>query len=277
MVVTLGVDAGNYKTKAVNLENQVSFYSDVGEYRERNLVQSFGPDDMVVEYCGRRYFAGSLAKYESELGGTVMGNSKAHGDAALRVLLAICRHSPGGGKFNVVVGQPVSMYSDEEKSKIESALKGRHEITVNDQRHCFSVEKVGVAPEGAASLWSDPADGLLRILDIGSATINAATIIDRRYIDKESTTINIGMNTISTSDKDTIAEGIVRQVLKKWNRNDLIRVTGGAAYEMVKPLSRHLTRVEPLVPVLGSTKLHPAYANAVGFYRIARGVLGGAG
>ncbi|WP_263314549.1 hypothetical protein, partial [Enterobacter hormaechei] len=54
------------------------FSSFIGEYRDRKLVSSFGSDDMIFEYKGQMGFAGTLAKMESETGGSRKGDSKAH-------------------------------------------------------------------------------------------------------------------------------------------------------------------------------------------------------
>lgn len=67
----IGIDAGNYETKVCGPFGVKKFYSDIGEYRERNLKSSFGPDDMVWECEGKKGFAGSLARYESEFGGGI--------------------------------------------------------------------------------------------------------------------------------------------------------------------------------------------------------------
>lgn len=79
----VGVDAGNYQVKVVHRKGVDIFPSDIEEYRERNLEQKFSDNDMIVEYEGRKYFAGTLAKYESEFCSTMMGESKAHSGAEI--------------------------------------------------------------------------------------------------------------------------------------------------------------------------------------------------
>ncbi|PAE09665.1 hypothetical protein CHI02_24150, partial [Niallia circulans] len=84
-------DAGNSEVKTVSAHGVDRFPSAIGEYRERNIKEKHGKDDIVYEYEGRKGFAGTLALYESEYGGAIMGESKAHLDAKLRVLIALHR------------------------------------------------------------------------------------------------------------------------------------------------------------------------------------------
>lgn len=87
------------------------FISEIEEYRERNMIQEFGEDNMIFEYKGRKGFAGSLAKYESELGGSRKGGTKAHNDAKIRILLAIHRYSDDMIN-DIVVGQPIGLHNE---------------------------------------------------------------------------------------------------------------------------------------------------------------------
>ncbi len=273
----LGIDWGNYKTKVMGPYGATEFYSDLGEFRERNLVSSFGHDDMVLEYQGKKYFAGSLARFESEFGGVIMGDSKAHEEAKLRALIAIHRYA-GDNDYRIVVGQPIGKHSESEKQKIKSMLKGQHTLTINDKKKTFCVSRVEVAAEGAAAIWSNKKHGLVRILDCGSGTVNAATIVNMKYIDRDSFTLDFGANTGKTSDPGDIAEGIIRCLLKKWKRTDKILIAGGIAEELQPHIEKAFINAEILKPIIsmnGQPKtLHPMYANAVAFYNIARYLYG---
>jgi plasmid segregation protein ParM len=83
----LGIDAGNYKVKIAGERGVIDFISAIGEARQINLQQIHGQDDMYFQYEGETGFAGSLALYESEFGGSLMGETKAHTDTKLRVLI----------------------------------------------------------------------------------------------------------------------------------------------------------------------------------------------
>lgn len=262
----VGVDAGNYQVKVVSQNGVDIFPSDLGEYRERNLEQKFSSNDMVVEYKNRKFFAGTLAQYESEFTGSMMGESKAHEDCKLRVLIAL--HRAGCDSYKIVVGQPIGQHTREEKEKIKKMLFGYHSISVNGVRRNFIIERVEVAAEGGAAFWSCPESGLVRVIDIGSGTVNCATLHDRRYIDKDSFTILIGANTTKTQNYLLMARAIATHVYKKWNPNDVVKLAGGPARDLFPFLQEYFTRISLIAPSVGGGMLDPVFANAVGFYKI---------
>jgi plasmid segregation protein ParM len=256
----VGIDAGNHEVKVVTGTNKFKFLSDIGEWRDRRLKQKHGEDDMDFVYGDRKGFAGTLARYECELGGCIMGDTKAHEDTLIRVLLALWKLE--NKSYQIVVGQPIAQHSPSEKQFIKDMIKGHHQITVNGVTRSFNIERVEVAAEGATAFWSAPRKGLLRIIDVGSATVNCASLIDGRYIDKDSFTMSFGMNTIQSNDLRALARAIGAETLKKYKRNDNVLVIGGAG--MV--LQPFLKSIYPNTFTLSE----PVYANALGFYEIGR-------
>lgn len=251
----LGIDAGNYHTKVVSDKRIFKFPSDIGEYRQLNLDVNHGEYDMVVEYHGQKYFAGTLAKYESEFGSTTYGDSKAHLDAKLRVLIAVYLACKDVLNVQIVTGQPIGKHR--EKTKIKRMLEGMHTLTINGLTKRFTIERVEVAPEGAAAYWTFKQGGKIRIIDVGSGTINCATILDGRYVDRESFTLPFGVNTTQLG-VEYLSKGILRTITSKWNDQSPIYVIGGSA-EKIAPYLR-----AKLLPI----KYHPLFANAIGFYEI---------
>ncbi|ACB83955.1 ParM/StbA family protein [Natranaerobius thermophilus] len=262
----VAVDAGNYETKVVNSHGKYSFYSDIGEYRERKLNQKHGSDDMEWEYQGERGFAGSLAKFESEYGGSMMGDSKYHRDGLLRVLLALHQYCDDNN-FKIVVGQPISSHTQAEKQRIKEMLEGDHILTVNGVKKTIRILNCQVAAEGASAFWIHPQGGCVRMLDIGSGTINAATILDRRYVDKDSFTINFGANSNLTNDVKEMANAIIRKS-HKWNKDDRVWLIGGIAEEIEPYLTGHFKNLKVLKP----NGLHSKWANVLGYYALASGL-----
>lgn len=269
----VGVDAGNHEVKVVHQKGTDRFPSDIGEYRERNLKQEFSKDDMVVEYEGKRYFAGTLAKYESEFNARIMGDSKAHADAKLRILIAL--HRIGYDVYKIIVGQPIEKHTDDEKTRIKDMLKGPHSITINNNRKEFFVSRVEVAAEGGSAFWASPRDGLIRIIDIGSGTINLATLNDMRYIDKDSFSIRMGMNTTKTKNYEALARIIAAEAGKKWTYEDNIRIVGGAAVSIYPYIQKYFPHAELTHPAVNGETLEPVFSNAVGFYKIGVSIYGG--
>ncbi|SFT03946.1 ParM/StbA family protein [Marininema halotolerans] len=268
----LGIDAGGEMVKVFGgAMGHDSFPSDLGEWRDRRLVNTPGQDDMEWEYEGQKGFAGTLAQMESELGGAMKGETKAHFDGKMRVLLAIHRFIPNARgvdpSVQLVTGQPISHHTEEEKSKIIDMLTGKHDLIVNGQRKIFRIKQVKVAAEGAAASMAQPVEGLIRILDIGSGTVNGASLLNMRYIDRESFTEPFGLATLGTSDESAIARRVnTIATSKKWKRNDLIRLIGGGAEiaELVNKVKEFFPNAEVFAP----KRLSPKFSNAVGFYEI---------
>lgn len=269
----LGIDAGNYKTKVVGNYGLMDFISAIGESRDVNLQQKHGEDDMVFEYEGRKGFAGTLAVYESEFVGSIMGDSKAHEDTRLRVLLAIHRYCTlyniNDNSFQIILGQPIAKHNQKEKEFLKWLICGRHTITVNGIERTFTVTQCEIAAEGASSLFSNMKKGLVRIIDLGSGTCNFATLLDGRFIDKDSGTLTFGMNTNKSNDMFALSRGIATNVLKKWDKNDNVFVVGGVADEITSMLKEYFPNTHVLYPIYKNKFVNPIYANAVAFYNIA--------
>lgn len=269
----LGIDAGNYRVKICGEFGLFDFNSAIGEYRDINLKQKHGEDDMYFEYEGEKGFAGSLAQYESEFGGSIMGTSKAHRDTKVRVLLGIHRYltfyNINETDFKIVVGQPISKHSQTEKDRIKNSVIGEHLISVNGIKKSFHIKNTEVAAEGASAFWSNPQQGLVRILDIGSGTVNFATIMNGRYVDKDSDTLSFGVNTNKSKSMQSLSRGIVTSILKKWDSNDKVFIVGGASEVIIPHLKEYLNDVNILYPIYNNQLTHSAYANAVAFYNVA--------
>lgn len=273
----LGIDAGNRKTKVVTADGACVFESAMGEYRERRLKDHFGEDDMVFEYQGKRGFAGTLALYESEFAGTRKGETKAHEEAKLRVLLAIHRYSSDMVN-DIVVGQPISMHTEEEKKKIIDMLQGEHVLAVDYGKGFIEkriiIRRVRVAVEGCSAVLAQPMHGLNRIIDIGSGTINFGTVDDMRLVDRDSFTERFGLETIKSRDYAALARKIANTALTKWNEYDTVKLAGGGAILLIEHLKVYFPNCELLQPDYKGKVLSPVFANAVAFYRIGEVLYG---
>ena len=266
----VGIDPGNKEVKFASRFGADKFYSAIGEYRDRHIESSHGKDDIVFEYQGRKGFAGTLALAESEFGGSLMGDSKAHEDTKIRALLAL--HRLPANSFKIIIGQPISKHIPSEKERIKKMLVGTHEIVVNGERKVIRINRVEVAAEGGASFWSNPQTGLVRIIDAGSATVNCASLVDGRYIDKDSFTINFGCNTTKSNDFKAMVRGIVAQTSKKWELTDTVLVMGGAAEKILPFIQEYYFDSALLNPIHNKEIYKPIFANAVGFYQIGLNV-----
>lgn len=280
--IILGIDAGNHMAKVVGPFGVDSFKTNICDWFERDVEETFGADDMEFDINGRKGFAGTIAQYEDQFGdGTRYGDTKAHDDNKIRVLLAInrylSRYCPHIETVSIVTGQPIKQHKQDQKEYIISMLQGEHNIKVNNKDRKIIIENAAVAPEGSGAFWAFPQMGTVRIIDIGSGTVNAATIIDNRHINTASTTFNFGVETVKNKeDYETIARGIIRNTTKlKWNKNDNVLICGGISQEICSHIREHYIEAEIINPSIqranGLTPLHPVFANAVGFYTIAKG------
>jgi plasmid segregation protein ParM len=270
----LGIDAGNYKVKVAGEFGLMDFISAIGESREINLQQIHGQDDMYFEYQGETGFAGSLALYESEFGGSIMGDTKAHIDTKLRTIIGIHRYITlyqiEDKEFDIILGQPISKHNPIEKTKIKEMIKGWHTITVNGVEKSFQIRNIEVAAEGVSSYWSSPQSGLVRILDVGSGTVNYSSVLEGgRFLDKDSGTLPFGVNTNKTDNLQALSRGIATHVLKKWSPQDKTFVVGGIAEQILPHLKGYFSNIDILRPIYNQQYVNPIYANAVAFYIVA--------
>ena len=262
----VGIDPGNEEVKYASRFGVGNFKSAIGEYRNRHIESSHGKDDMIFEFNGRKGFAGTLALAESEFGGSLMGDSKAHEDTKIKFLLAL--HYLPGTTYQIVVGQPIKKHIPLEKERIKNMLLGSHDLTLNGVKKTIKINRVEVAAEGGAAFWSNPQTGLVRIIDAGSATINCASLVDGKYIDKDSFTINFGCNTTKSNDLHAMVRGIVAQTSKKWSPSDTLLVMGGAAEKILPYVQQYYYDSGLLNPIHNKEIYKPIFANAIGFYQI---------
>lgn len=278
----LGIDAGNFKAKVAGIHGVDSFKTNICNWFERDVKEQFGNDDMEFEINGRKGFAGTIAQFEDEFGdGTTYGDTKAHEDTKIRILLAVYRYiekyCKGIDQVCLVTGQPINRHKDVEKSKIIDMLINSHDFVVNGNRIKFVIEDVKVAPEGSAAFWSETQKDM-NIVDIGSGTVNLATIIDKKHIHKSSGTLNTGIETIrNKNDYEALTRAIYQFATKlKWKNTDPVYTCGGVAEKIIPYLQKHFVNVSPMKPVLrrqyDSITVPPTFANAIGFYNLAKGV-----
>lgn len=272
----LGVDAGNHNVKTVGEGGTDIFSSALGEPHDRKLRNESTLDDMVVEFKGTTYFAGTLAG-ESDLGSSTKEISKANDEVLIRVLLACVRYSKDTD-YQLIVGQPIKSHSDDEKEKIIKMLQREHTIKVNGTTRLINIKNVRVAAEGASVGLLSPIKGKYHILDVGSGTINWATVTydgERvRFSDKASGTVGDGLSTLRTDNIEFITRSVCNTIGSRWSKDEPVRIVGAAAREFAEPVRKYFPKADVFEPAVESKKLDPVYANAAAFYAIARTLYG---
>lgn len=265
------IDPGGRNTKYLDtkIQQPIMFPSAIGiNDLDRNL-KSTGQFDFEWEHDGLTGFAGSLALRESEYVESRKDESKAHFDAKLRTLIALHQYG-SGNEHQILVGQPIDTHTETEKQAIKKMYIGSHDLTVNGKRKVIVIKNCEVGPEGAASgLLVAPAVGTIRIIDIGSGSVNFATIIDRQFINKSSFTLPEGMESKSKLDPRSFGRQIAaRAIARKWDKNDAVYVTGGGADEV-------LPFIQQLFPLAALLDPDPFTTNVRGLLMIARRVYSG--
>jgi len=264
----VAIDAGGHSTKIYDGQKIHRFSSAIGyDWRERNLKQQQGEYDFEWEYKGQRGFAGTLALYESECAESRKGDSKAHPDALLRILIAL--HQFGEGiEHKIVVGQPIKTHTKDEKELIKGMVIGRHELTVNGQRKHLLITRCEVAAEGVTAGLLAPGIGTVRVIDIGSGTVNFGTLIDRRFNDKGSFTLSSGVETIRSTDSQAFGRQIsLRALSSGWKDSDAVFLCGGGAGVMLEVVRGYFPNAQLI-------SVEPVTANVRAFHMIARKLYG---
>jgi plasmid segregation protein ParM len=257
------IDSGRNATKVCTQKGYFSFPSLLGEWHDRTGFRdySYGPYDLEIEYKGQRFFGGTLAEYECDFATTMHTKTKDNTENLILVLSALFLTCEESG-VRVIVGEPITSHTDQNKASLKRLIEGTHSIAINGTKKTFNILECLVSCEGGVSAYSLPQiPDKLRILDFGSSTVNAATLIHGKYVRNQSDTLPFGMETNANTDIERMARRVISQVARKWSTQDEIVVIGGAG-EMFLPY------VKEEFP---QAKLHPqpTYANVIGMYKVA--------
>ena len=271
----VGLDLGRRNIKVFTGHQFITFPAVVGEWREIKLANDLPKGGFWGTFQGKRFFAGVLAEEESEFPRQMLVDNKATPDALLLALIAL--HQTNMTDFDVVTGVPVSLHDPENKLALIKLLQGSWEIEVNGVLRRVNIHRVRVAVEGGGAFWSNPKDGLVRIVDGGSKTINYITMRNRRYVDRDSGTLNFGFDTNKTNDPSNLVARIAGELGKKWSSNDEVYTVGGEAESLAEYLRPYFPRVRVFQEnrkVLNNGQLIDLnlFANAIGYYHIGRTV-----
>ncbi|TVY07195.1 ParM/StbA family protein [Paenibacillus cremeus] len=269
MVSIVGLDVGRNGVKVCAEGRLFTFPSIVGDWNERKLVTDYSDrGGYEIDVQSARKFIGTLAENESINPRHMLIDNKATDEAKFLALTAL--HLTGFTDVIVVTGLPVEQHVTEQKKAFRDLLFGQRggmwDFNVNGERRLLRILDVKIAVEGGAAFWSAPQDGLVRLIDAGSKTVNYVTMKDRRYIYRDSGTLSFGLNT-KRKWQELPIEDFAAQIAGelgaiKWSAKDAVLVSGGRANELAGLLRQYF----PLAAALPE----PLYANAIGYYRAGR-------
>ena len=265
MLTIISIDTGRANTKVIAPNMSIQFPSIVSEWYERTLSKG---GDYELELNGHKYFAGELAR-EGYCRTINASRSKIHEEMRLLFVTALATVNPPGETI-IVTGVPVDQHQEDIKREIRQYLRGSHEGSINGRPFKFYVKALEICPEGASAYWDYVLDdkgsivkdtsGTYRIVDIGSKTINVATIINQRYLNRESFTLDYGCyDYLNAKNKDSgqFFKRIWGDLMQRWSdylETDKVLFSGGGSLLLVD----HIGQIIP----------DPLMANARGFRKL---------
>lgn len=281
MTEILGIDGGNFQTKVAN-QHGVFFFNSamLDNYEISSVTQRYGEDDMLWRYDGLEGVAGTIATYEGSYGDNRQyGETKNHFFGQLRILLAVHQFVQSES-VEIVIGQPFSKHQQDKEEMINSLQRKHPPLTVNGVKKNIHIQRVSVSMEGAAAFYSTPIkESAIRLIDIGSGTVNCMSFRNGIMVKDQSTTLPFGTESKLNGEEANLSiliNAIHRSMTKVWKNNDYVYVCGGVAEQSLPQMKRlypNAKLLQPMLPTRGiSHSVHPKFANAVGMYRIARNV-----
>lgn len=270
----VGLDLGRRNVKLFNGHKYISFPSVVGEWRDLKLDYIMDKRGFDVEFLGEKSFVGTTAEDESEFARQMLVEDKATPDALILALTAL--HQTQMTDLDVITGVPVNLHDTKNKQALVDLLQGSWEIKVKGVLRKIHVHRVRVSVEGGGAFWSNPFDGLVRIIDGGSKTFNYITIKNRVFVDKGSGTLTFGFDTNKSTDTRQLITRVAGELGKVWGAKDKVLAVGGNALEIVDHITPYFPNAEVLQPQLLSVENEDIdlnlFANAIGYYNIGRTV-----
>jgi plasmid segregation protein ParM len=272
-VNVVGLDLGRRNIKLFTGHKYIWLPAIVGEWRDIKLDYRGNSKGYQGVFNGEKFFAGTLAEDESEFPRQMLVEKKATPDALLLALIAL--HQTQMTDFDVVTGVPVSLHDKENKESIINLLKGRWDLELNGVKRTINIARVRVAVEAGGAFWSNPRDGVVRIVDGGSKTINYITMKNKKYVDRDSGTMPFGFDTNKSSDHAQMVTSIAGELGKKWGQNDIVFTTGGEAEKLAKYLKIYFPYADVLQErkkiMVGEEEIDlNMFSNAIGYYNIGR-------
>ena len=151
---------------------------------------------------------------------------------------------------------------------IKSMLLGTHLLKINHVEKEIVIDRVEVAAEGVAAGLLIGSLDLIRIIDIGSGTVNYGTMINRKFNDKGRFTIATGMEATLTTDYIAFTRQVaLRAIQGGWQAHDKVYLVGGGAYKVIS----YMTDYFPLAKLASNDVIT---ANVQAFHMIARKLYG---
>lgn len=265
----VAIDTGRATTKVATHNKQLSFKSIVGDWQVRNL--SF-EGEWEVEINSEKYFISDLAESESIAARKMTTKSKIHLESKVCILSALAMVAEEEYP-HIFLGVPVDQFNQEIKMEMLNLLKGEYYVKINGQLKHLFIDDITICPEGAGTFHYSLAkypfleNSKVRILDIGSRTVNMVVVNNKKFISRDSGTLNYGALMLEETSltQEQLSMKIIADLSKKWmeydQKSDVFLLTGGGSTLLEKWLK----------PNFSSCKLveDPIMSNVLGFLKMA--------
>jgi len=268
------VDCGRRIVKGFNgLDEPIIFSAKVGEFRKLKLENKNQKWKVEISNLGK-YFVGDLAEKESYCDINNTEESKIHIETKILTLTALVLI---GGNGPVITSLPIDQFNQAED--MAGLLKGIYTVKLNEAEiKPVIITDVTFVPESVGIFYSEAIqengeldialEEKIRVVDIGSKTINYLTMEDYQYTAKESGTIqdlgciqfeNAGVN------KELYLKKAKSELINRvpsWKESDIILCGGGGSLKF----KNELQKVFPLVRIVKN----PVTANVIGNYKVVK-------
>lgn len=264
----IAIDTGRDKTKIATHNTKLSFKSIVGDWHVRNLSSG---GNWEVEINDEKYFIGDLAESESFAPRRMTTKSKTHLETKILFLTALGLTCEDENPY-IVTGVPVDQFNPDTKREMLNLLKGEYYIKVNNQSKHLYINDFAICPEGGGTFWRTLNQytflehSKVRIIDLGSRTVNYVTMNNKNYVDKDSGTLNFGMMMMEETSltHEQITFKVIGDLSKRWldfdPKKDVVLLTGGGAIPLEKYFKPNYTSCRVVDD--------PVMANCLGYLKM---------
>ena len=212
----IGIDIGFGFTKVATRDEALIFKSLLGDPTDIQFRENIGDGAFIknlhVTIDGRSYFIGDFAEQQSNVRRFTLDNDKLISEfVKVLALTAVGIYSDRHTPVSVVSGLPVGYLADN-RNRFFQILKGQHTITYHkpdgsETRKEIKIDKVQMLPQPLGSLFNllmngegkatnmELAKKKIGAIDIGFRTTDFAILNQLKFIDRGSSTIEIGIST----------------------------------------------------------------------------------
>lgn len=272
----ISCDMGRSESKFYTCNKQLKFKSIVGDWQPRNLSTG-GNYDVEIDYgnSSEKFFIGDLAKQESILPREMTTESKIHMETKILFIVGVSLLIQDNN-LTIVTGLPVNLFNQSTKDKLVNLLQGEYTVTFsgfNPKQITIDSNRIIVSPEGAGTYFHEIKkhpelkQGKIRVLNLGSRTINFLTIEDGNFINRSSGTLNYGSITLNNSRINP--KEYTRRILadlsiawKDYNEDDeTVLISGGGIINLEPFIKKHFKNT-----IISD---QPIFSDCYGFYDLA--------